>query len=57
MGKRCCPVEGHAVVISGWTDNYWKFKNSWGEEFADKGFFRIMKDALEFRFYDVYFRV
>ena len=48
FNERGGEICGHAVVISGWTDSYWKIKNSWGTGFADKGYFRVSKDAMEF---------
>jgi len=48
------PVEegdiGHAVVISGMADRYWKVKNSWGWDRGDQGHFRVAKNAFPFRF-------
>ncbi len=34
---------GHAVVIEGWSesDNAWIVRNSWGEDWGEKGYFRI----------------
>lgn len=36
-------MENHAVVLIGYDNNQesWLAKNSWGEGFADKGFFRV----------------
>ena len=48
--------EGHAVVITGESNDAWLIKNSWGEDFADAGYFRVAKDAFEFTFHDVCFR-
>ncbi len=55
-----CPVykhftgmyEGlHSVKIVGWgeQDNttYWTVQNSWGEDFGDNGFFKIVRGANE----------
>eukprot|EP01084_Bolivina_argentea_P210078 357703_1 len=50
-------VCGHAVAIIGVGDGYWKIKNSWGDKFADSGYFRVAKNAFKWEFYDVYFRV
>eukprot|EP00586_Coscinodiscus_wailesii_P004664 CAMPEP_0172486114 /NCGR_PEP_ID=MMETSP1066-20121228/14530_1 /TAXON_ID=671091 /ORGANISM="Coscinodiscus wailesii, Strain CCMP2513" /LENGTH=220 /DNA_ID=CAMNT_0013251853 /DNA_START=101 /DNA_END=763 /DNA_ORIENTATION=- len=47
--------EGHAVAIVGQTKDYWKIKNSWGGKWADQGYFRVEKSALELKFIDVYF--
>ena len=49
-------IEGHGVVITGESQNAWFIKNSWGDEFADDGYFRVAKGAIDFRFYDVCFR-
>lgn len=47
---------GHAAVIVGRDQDEWKIKNSWGDDFADEGFFRVRKDALpELRLYHVFF--
>jgi C1A family cysteine protease len=48
---------GHAVVISGYnsTDNYFQFKNSWGEKFGIGGYFKMNCDIINFEFIDVYF--
>lgn len=44
-------VGGHAVVILGWGEDkgikYWIVMNSWGEEWGDKGFFRIIRGENE----------
>lgn len=57
------PGEGHAVVISGHSENssyrYWKCKNSWSDTFGDNGYFRFSMDAFddcpeEERFIDIY---
>ena len=46
-------TEGHTSVICGKTDKYWKIKNSWGD-WADDGYFRVAKDALDLELYEVY---
>lgn len=36
-------VEGHAVVLVGYNNEqqYWIAKNSWGDGWADNGFFKV----------------
>lgn len=50
--KDCNAEEGninHAVLIIGYGNekekNYWLVRNSWGEKFGEKGYFRILRDA------------
>ena len=38
--------EGHAVVIVGQDDKSWKIKNSWGDDFADGGYFQMSKSLV-----------
>ena len=40
-------IEGHGVVITGESQNAWFIKNSWGDEFADDGYFRVAKGAID----------
>ena len=37
---------GHAVVIVGQDDSSWKIKNSWGDAFADGGYFQMSKSLV-----------
>lgn len=47
---------GHMAVIVGQDTTAWNVKNSWGDDFADKGFFKIGKDVLpNATFIHVYF--
>ena len=49
---------GHGCVLIGQEQDIWKAKNSWGDDFADGGYFRISKTLLtqlEAQFYDIYF--
>ena len=48
---------GHAIIImdanlSGLP--YFNIANSWEDNWANKGFFKVLPTAIEFRFYDVY---
>ena len=46
---------GHAVVLTSFNGECLRLLNSWGEDWADKGFFRVQKaDVLGLRFIDVY---
>ena len=47
---------GHAVVLTGCAPKCLTFMNSWGQEWADGGFFRVEdKNVLNnMKFYDVY---
>lgn len=40
-------VGGHAMVITGYTDKYIEFKNSWGGTWGDKGYIHWPWDALD----------
>lgn len=45
----------HAVVLIKCDPTYLTFINSWGSQFADKGFFRVQNQSvLNLKFYDVY---
>ena len=36
----------HCGVVVGQTEQFYKIKNSWGNGFADQGYFNVKKDAL-----------
>jgi C1A family cysteine protease len=40
------PVD-HAVLIVGYTSDYWLLKNSWGTSFGEEGFIRITRDTSQ----------
>ena len=44
--------ESHCIVLTGWNDKNrtYKFKNSWGESYGDKGYGEIPKDEIYFVF-------
>jgi cathepsin B len=48
LGK---PIGGHAIEITGWgvQNNipYWQIKNSWGSDWGDDGFFKIIRGYNE----------
>ena len=47
---------GHAVVLIGCTPQYLKFMSSWGQDWADGGYFRVRDERAlrEMKFYDIY---
>ncbi|CAK9011347.1 Alpha-protein kinase 1 (AK1) [Durusdinium trenchii] len=51
-------VSGHSVIIIGCDQKAWKIKNSWGDGFADDGYFRFSRQLLaklQAEFIDVFF--
>ena len=49
------PDFGHAVVLTSFDSECLRLLNSWGEDWADMGFFRVQKaDVLGLQFIDVY---
>lgn len=52
---RSLKTGGHAVVLTSFNSKCLRFMNSWGETWADHGFFRVKNpDVLDFQFFDVY---
>ena len=48
-------TSGHAVVVTSYTSNCLVLMNSWGDQWADKGFFRVeYTDVLGLEFMDVF---
>ena len=45
---------GHAVVLIDVREDCWTFINSWGEQWADNGQFRVHPKAMKVTFYDVF---
>lgn len=46
---------GHAVILTGFNDRSLRLMNSWGDEWADKGFFKVENsEVLDFKFIDVF---
>jgi C1A family cysteine protease len=43
------PGGGHCIMLTGWNDtkDTYKFKNSWGETYGDKGFAEISKSKID----------
>merc|ERR1719335_120798 len=41
----------HAVLVVGWGEEdgkkYWRIQNSWGEDWGEDGFFRMIRDENE----------
>lgn len=51
-------VGGHAVVLIRCHPNCLVFINSWGEDFADKGYFQVENEKVlhKMQFFDVYWK-
>ena len=48
-------TRGHAVVLTSYDANSLRLMNSWGDEWADQGFFRVQNtDVLGLKFFDVF---
>ena len=45
---------GHSVVLVDFHDDVYTFLNSWGQNWGDKGYFRVQKGAIKFKFLHVY---
>lgn len=57
LGNRDLQEEftGHAVVLTSFNSECFRFMNSWGEKFADMGFFKVKHfTVLDFEFIDVF---
>ena len=57
--RRCSTSapRGHAVVLTSYDADSLRLMNSWGDDWADQGFFRVQKslsDVLGFKFFDVF---
>ncbi len=37
-------IENHAIVIVGFTEDYWIVRNSWGTNWGEKGHIRIKRN-------------
>ena len=50
-------IGGHAVVLVGYDATSLRFMNSWGDKWADGGFFKIRDSGvlMKMAFYDVFF--
>lgn len=48
VSDRGFPGGGHCIMLTGWNDkkDTYKFKNSWGEDYGDKGFWEISKSKI-----------
>ena len=60
--EHCSPPKtpdfGHAVVLTSFDSECLRLLNSWGENWADMGFFRVQNaDVLRLQFIDVYWTV
>ena len=52
---RDTPTSGHAVVLTSFDSECLRLLNSWGEDWADMGFFRVQRaNVLGLKFIDVY---
>ena len=52
---RDTPTSGHAVVLTSFDSECLRLLNSWGEDWADMGFFRVQRaNVLGLNFIDVY---
>lgn len=48
-------LSGHAVVLTSFNSECLRFMNSWGDSWADMGFFRVQNaEVLNFQFIDVF---
>lgn len=44
-GDNCSKVVDHAVLLVAYDEQFWYFKNSWGDEWGDSGFFKMSRDS------------
>lgn len=46
----------HCIMLTGWNDNTnkYKFKNSWGEKYGDKGFSEIDKSKIQYVYMPIF---
>ena len=52
------PLGGHAVVLTSFDSECLRLLNSWGEDWADMGFFRVENaEVLGLEFIDVYWKI
>lgn len=50
-------TSGHAVVLTSYNSECLRLMNSWGENWADRGFFKVEKaEVLGLEFIDVYWK-
>ena len=62
LDSRCCSTSaprGHAVVLTSYDADSFRLMNSWGDDWADNGFFRVQKSlsdvlGFKFKFFDVF---
>eukprot|EP00040_Diaphanoeca_grandis_P013980 m.70690 g.70690 ORF g.70690 m.70690 type:complete len:438 (-) comp24260_c0_seq4:207-1520(-) len=45
ISDNCGTQLNHAVLVVGFTPDYWILKNSWGTDWGEQGYFRIARDS------------